>query len=95
MGYNGEGLRAWKKDASGNRTWFLYDGEDPVCELDDSGSVTAESIFGPAGLISRHAGSGRMYRAFEPAVHNARDGQLTRLTHTPHGPGHSAPVRAL
>jgi hypothetical protein len=36
-GYNGDGLRAWKKLTA--RTYFLYDGMVPVAELNSSGSV--------------------------------------------------------
>jgi len=49
-GYNGDGLRAWKQNASG-RTYFLYDGIVPVVELDSGGSVTATNTFGASGLV--------------------------------------------
>src|SRR6266567_4439454 len=32
-GYTGDGLRAWKQNASG-RTYFLYDGNLPIVELE-------------------------------------------------------------
>src|SRR5207253_40305 len=47
-GYDGDGLRAWKQSASG-RTYFLYDGEQPVVELDGAGNVTATNTFGASG----------------------------------------------
>ena len=48
-GYNGDGLRAWKQTALGRR-YYLYDGEDLVCELDAGGNVVAGVVFGANGL---------------------------------------------
>ena len=56
-GYRGDGLRAYKGDASG-RTYYLYDGSGPVCELDASANVAAENMFGANGLVSRNTPSG-------------------------------------
>ena len=53
--YNGDGLRAWK-DTGEQRTYYLYDGVEPICELVSSGSsltVTAVNSFGAHGLLSR------------------------------------------
>jgi RHS repeat-associated protein len=55
-GYTGGGLRAWKQSASG-RTYFLYSGNSPVCELNNSGDVVAVDTFGPTGLLARREGS--------------------------------------
>lgn len=52
-GYTGEGLRAWKQNASG-KVYFIYDGTLPIVELDGSGNVVATNCFGANGLISRH-----------------------------------------
>ena len=52
-GYTGDGLRAWKSDASG-RTYSLYDGADPVAELDANGSIQALNTFVANRLVSRH-----------------------------------------
>ena len=57
MGYDGDGLRAWKQNSAGVRTYFVYDGSDPTFELDSSGSVLAVNTFGANGLASRHATS--------------------------------------
>lgn len=39
-GYMGSGLRAWKGDSTGaSRTYFLYDGAAPVCEMSRIGPV--------------------------------------------------------
>ena len=54
-GYEAAGLRVWK-ESSGVRTYFLYDGETPVCELDSSGNVIATNTFGANGLVSRRSG---------------------------------------
>jgi len=37
----------------GTKTYFVYDGEDPVLELNSSGSVNAVNVFGSNGLIAR------------------------------------------
>jgi RHS repeat-associated protein len=37
-GYNGDGLRVWKQTASGRR-YYLYDGEELVCELNEAGNA--------------------------------------------------------
>ncbi|NSW77857.1 MAG: RHS repeat protein [Chthonomonadetes bacterium] len=49
-GYNGDGLRAWKQTASGRR-YYLYDGEELVCELDAAGNPVAGVVFGANGLL--------------------------------------------
>ena len=38
----------------GVRTSTFYDGFTPICELDDTGAVTAVNTFGAQGLLSRH-----------------------------------------
>jgi RHS repeat-associated protein len=48
--YNGDGLRAWKQTASGRR-YYLYDGEELVCELDAAGNPVAGVVFGANGLV--------------------------------------------
>ncbi len=66
-GYNGDGLRAWKQTASGRR-YYLYDGEELVCELDAAGNVATPVVFGANGLVVY---SGHIYQ-FDPqgnAVH--------------------------
>jgi len=64
-GYSGDGLRAWKQ-SSGGRTYFLYDGTQPVGEYDSTGTLTAENIFGADGLLSRSTPSGgRLFYSFD------------------------------
>ncbi|HEX6716318.1 MAG TPA: Ig-like domain-containing protein [Pyrinomonadaceae bacterium] len=63
-GYRGDGLRAWKQNATA-RIYFLYDGMMPVVEMDNSGSVTATNSFGAVGLVSRWAGSGSVFYSFD------------------------------
>lgn len=53
-GYDGNGLRAWKQ-AGSTRTYFLYDGSDPVCEFTGTGSLAAANTFGATGLLSRRS----------------------------------------
>ena len=57
FGYSANGLRVWKETGAGVCTYCLYDGSDPVCELDASGAVTAVNTFGAQGLLSRHVTS--------------------------------------
>lgn len=63
-GYYGSGLRAWKQTAQG-RTYFLYDGISPVCELDAAGNVTAINTFGANGLLSRQTASSNVFYTFD------------------------------
>lgn len=49
-------MRASRSNASG-RTYSLYDGV-PVCELDSSGNVSAQNMFGASGLVSRQGAGG-------------------------------------
>jgi RHS repeat-associated protein len=62
-GYRGDGLRGWKQTSSG-RTYFLYDGIVPVCEMNGSGSVTAVNVFGGDGLVGR-SGTANVYYVFD------------------------------
>lgn len=62
--YTGDGLRAWKQN-SGGRTYYLYDGDDPVCELGNTGAVTAVNTFGANGLLSRHTSAGSVFYTFD------------------------------
>ncbi len=64
-GYDGDGLRAWKNTAAG-KTYFVYDGDAPVLELDESGNVTAFNVWGANGLLSRRTGTTSVYYTFDP-----------------------------
>jgi len=64
-GYTGDGLRAWKQNSTG-KTYFLYDGLTPVCEMDGNGNVTAVNTFGDNGLLSRHTSTGSVFYTFDP-----------------------------
>ena len=59
-GYDGDGLRAWKQAASDGdgslRTYFLYDGSQPVVEEDGTGAFYSSNTFGADGLVSRFPG---------------------------------------
>ena len=63
-GYRGDGLRAWKQTANGT-TYFLYDSEVPIIELNQSGAVVATNTFGAAGLVSRHGSAGSIFYTFD------------------------------
>ena len=63
-GYRSDGKRAWKQNASGTRTYFLYDGDALVAEMNASGTVTYTNTWGANGLVSRRdeaASSTRFY----------------------------------
>jgi RHS repeat-associated protein len=64
-GYRADGLRAWKRSASG-QTYFVYSGIVPVCEMDSTGNVTAVNTFGRDGLVSRDTAAGEQVYAFDP-----------------------------
>ncbi len=57
-GYSSDGLRAWKEDAQGVRTYFLYDGDQLVGEFDQSGMMQASQTWGTEGLSYRRTASG-------------------------------------
>ena len=57
-GYRSDGKRAWKAtlDNDGlevSRKYFVYDGDDLLCELDENGRVISTSTWGGNGLLSR------------------------------------------
>ena len=57
-GYNGDGLRAWKQNASGT-SYFLYDGTERLLKLDSTtGTVTAVNTEGANGLLARRTVGG-------------------------------------
>jgi RHS repeat-associated protein len=64
-GYRADGKRAWKQTAAG-RTYFLYDGDVLLCELDAAGAVTATNTWGTNGLVSRREGTVSDYYVFDP-----------------------------
>jgi len=59
-------LRAWKQNSSGARTYFLYDGSQPVCEMNGSGNVTAVNDFGADGVWARHNLTTDWFYTFDP-----------------------------
>jgi len=63
-GYRGDGLRGWKQTSSG-RTYFLYDGTEPVVELDSGGSIIATNTFTSRGLLSRRVGTASVLYTFD------------------------------
>ena len=98
-GYRADGLRAWKGDGSGsNKTYFLYDGSEPLCELSSSGTILATNTFGAAGLLSRHTSSGSVFYVFDPQGNVAETLSSTVLlasyTFDSFGVGSSSPSSA-
>jgi RHS repeat-associated protein len=65
FGWSAAGLRAWKQSPAGNRTYYLYEGGSPLCELDSNGNLLACNTWGAAGLASRHTASGDLFYAFD------------------------------
>lgn len=63
-GYRGDGLRGKKQTASGT-TYFLYDGTNPVIEMDASGSVAATNTFSNRSVISRRVSTFSVLYAFD------------------------------
>ena len=70
-GYRADGLRAYKHAfTSGNEasgyTYYLYDGGNAVCELDDEGDLVNTNIYAPDGLVaSRTSGETTTYYLFD------------------------------
>lgn len=62
--YASTGLRQYKDGVNG-RTYYVYDGDDPVEELDSNGNLIATNVYGPTGLIAR----------YYPGVFDANEGQ--------------------
>ncbi len=62
--YRADGLRASKTNSSGT-TYFLYDGAEPVVEMNSSGTVTATNVFAPDGLVARQPSSATTEYVFD------------------------------
>jgi RHS repeat-associated protein len=62
--YRADGLRASKTTSSGT-TYFLYDGSEPVVEMNSSGTVTALNVFAPDGLVARQTSSSTSEYVFD------------------------------
>ena len=64
-GYDGDGLRAWESNSSGQNSvycsYYLYDGDTPVCRMTNTGAVNVVFTFGANGLVS----TGALY-TFDP-----------------------------
>src|SRR5262249_45047009 len=54
----------WKQNATA-RTYFFYDGINPVVELDASGNIIATTTFGATGLVSRQSSSASFFYSFD------------------------------
>jgi len=52
-GYRSDGKRAWR-EVNGQRIYFLYDGEQQICELDSNSNVLAYNSYGATGLVARN-----------------------------------------
>ena len=63
-GYSGDGLRAWKQ-SGGSKTYFLYDGTQPVSEYSGAGTLLATNTLGASGVASRHTSAGSTFYAFD------------------------------
>ena len=66
-GYISDGRRIWK-EVNGRRTFFVYNGERVIGEMDASGNPTAVNTIGNTGLISREQGGNgpAIYYLFDP-----------------------------
>ncbi|MHB8638072.1 MAG: RHS repeat-associated core domain-containing protein [Fimbriimonadaceae bacterium] len=62
--YRADGLRASKTVGSAT-TYYLYDGGEPIVELNSAGAVTALNVFAPDGLVARTAGSATTEYVFD------------------------------
>ncbi len=65
-GYDSGGVRVWKQiTVTGQRTYFLYEGGNPICELDSPGNVLTTNTWGATGLVSRRTGSSSVFYTFD------------------------------
>ncbi len=62
--YRADGLRASKTTSSGT-TYFLYDGAEPIVEMNSSGTVMATNVFAPDGLVARTTSSATTEYVFD------------------------------
>ena len=63
MAYRADGLRAWR-EVGGSKTYFLYDGNDLVSELDSLGKRTCSYVFGPNGLAQARRYASPLYEDY-------------------------------
>ena len=84
-GYNGDGLRAWKQDSLGNRTYFLYDGMSVIAETNISNGFVFYT-WGADGLCRARRGAGArsssrtIRRAASPRSPTARARPMTNCS---------------
>ncbi len=87
VAFNLEGQRAWKQLGTGNRTYFLYDGDRLLAELNASGQLVTFYVTGATGLLQRSyysipgTASSELIRqfAYDPEghlVHRVRKGDI-------------------
>ena len=66
--YTGDGLRAKKTVSSGaGSVWFVYDSDQPICEMDSGGNLTAINTWGANGLVSRRTSGTTLFYNFDPS----------------------------
>ncbi len=82
-GYRSDGLRAWKENAQGVRTYFLYDGSNLIGEFDQNGNAKAIQTWGAEGLASRQTtpgtASGNRFYSWDPRGHRPKAPPSRRL----------------
>ncbi len=69
--YRFDGPRTRKQTSSWTQ-YFLYDGSEPVVEMDSSGTVTRMNIFAPDGLVASGTSSAWIYHTPGPQGSVAR-----------------------
>ena len=62
--YRADGLRA-SKTVGSTTTYYLYDGGEPIIEMNSSGTVTALNVFAPDGLVARQTSSATTEYVFD------------------------------
>jgi len=71
VAYNDDGLRAWKQNST-SRTYFLYDGHQPILTMTATGTTIKENLFGPNGLVGSGSPAGFSSYGFDPQGNTAR-----------------------
>ena len=64
-GYTGDGLRAWKAGANGVKTYFIYDGDTLLAEMNSTGTLTALNTWGATGLLERSDARGDVWYQYD------------------------------
>ena len=64
--YLTDGRRAWKQPTSGQRLYYLYDGDQVIAEISSNGTVADAFSYAAGGLVQRHTASTTYHYSYDP-----------------------------